>query len=120
MGRLYFFKTIKSGGKQNMHWLILHWITIVVLAITTIVIYMATKSVNNHRTIYEMLALLLSSPEELSILSREDLQKLYRRIEMLRPPFIFKDRLIFQVSMVKAFKLLDKTMQLKQERGSKC
>lgn len=98
-----------------MHWLILHWVTIVVLAITASVIYMATKAVNNHRTIYEMLAVLSSSPEELSILEHEDLKKLYNRIQRLQPPFIFKERVIFQVSMITAFKRLEETIELKKK-----
>jgi hypothetical protein len=101
-----------------MHWLILHWITVVVLLITTIVIYMAIKSINSHRTIYEMIAVMAATKEELMVLSREDLMNLYNRVRKLSPPFIFKDRVIFQVGMISVFKKLEDAIELKKKNGS--
>jgi hypothetical protein len=97
-----------------MHWLILHWVTVIVMGVTATIIYMAIKSINNHRTIYELIAIMAATQEELCVLEKKDIQNLYNRIRKLSPPFIFKDRVIFQVGMIAAFKKLDKVLELKK------
>jgi hypothetical protein len=93
-----------------MHWLV--WIAAILFSIT--IIYVVIKKINNNKTTYELIAVMAATPEELLLLEKKDLINIYNRVRKLNPPYIFKDRVIFQAGMVSTFKKLEEAIELKK------